>query len=109
MATRTGAEGAKNKEQCAARAGRKNEVWTREGGWKDGERHGVAILRSANSTVEYSMCEAGVMKGGWCVLFLILDASVCVSWRWRFAIFVVVCMIVVCCAGVCVCVFSYVC
>jgi hypothetical protein len=34
-----------------------------EGGWKDGERHGVGIFRSADGTVEYSMYEMGVPEG----------------------------------------------
>ncbi len=34
-----------------------------EGGWKDGERHGVGIFRSADGTVEYSTYEMGVTKG----------------------------------------------
>ncbi len=34
-----------------------------EGGWKDGERHGVGIFRSADGTVEYSTYEMGETNG----------------------------------------------
>ena len=34
-----------------------------EGSWKDGERHGVGIFRSADGTVEYSSYENGAAKG----------------------------------------------
>jgi hypothetical protein len=39
-----------------------------EGGWKDMERHGIGIFRSADGTVEYHMMEMGVVQGesiGW--------------------------------------------
>jgi hypothetical protein len=39
-----------------------------EGGWKDGERHGTGIFRSADGTVEYSRFDMGAVKGetiGW--------------------------------------------
>jgi hypothetical protein len=39
-----------------------------EGGWKDGERHGVGVFRSADGTVEYSRFDMGTVKGegvGW--------------------------------------------
>ena len=35
-----------------------------EGGWKDGERQGVGVFRSADGTVEYSIYEMGATKGG---------------------------------------------
>ena len=34
-----------------------------EGGWKDGERHGVGIFRSADGTVEYSIYDMGSTIG----------------------------------------------
>jgi len=39
-----------------------------EGQWKDGERHGIAIFRSADGTVEYSKYEMGTARGD-CVMW----------------------------------------
>ena len=67
MATRTVAEGAKDQERCAARAGRKNEVWTREGGWKDGGKHKVMDKkrrRQGELMAGEDEAEIGAGKGG---------------------------------------------